>query len=348
LARETQERLIAEDKQKRRQEEKDGENAALRVAMDERNRIRKQQQEKASKEIEDREYARKVILADIDAECEFKSLCDNDSNVAKEVYERIQDELFAEKLHEEELNEMAIYKQKQIEMAEADAKFAMEQQEAMEKEANEIRRNKEETDADYARVQQKLHDQAVSIKREQQSSYDAAVARKIQVQLFRQEHRDKMRQRYMNKHTRVLGANLTETNIAMISKAWEEAEALIEDVSDGICITIELPYLNNLRVRTTDFRTVEIEATRVKFADDKGRLDTRYNAVEHVNYSADFIIEGDGVNLDDTCLSYEYLSDTGLLHVYCDSVSLSKAKDEVKASVVDSLKGSFKRLFSGK
>jgi len=348
MAQETQDRLEAEEKQRRKQEEKDGENAALRVAMDERNRIRKGQQEKASKEVQDREFAKKVILADIDAECEFKSLCENDGNVAKEVYDRLQDEMYAERLHEEEENEMAIYRQKQVEMAEADSKFAMEQQEQMRHEAAELRRTKEQTDADYARVQQKLHDQAESAKRNKQSAQDAAVARKIQVQFLRQEHRDQMRKTWSTKHPRVLGAHLSETNIAIISQAWEEAEATIQDVADGICITIELPYLNNLRVRTTDHHTVEIEATRVKFADTDGKIDPKYNAVEHVNYSADFIIDGEGVDLDDTCLSYEYLSDTGLLHVYCDSVSLSKAEEEIKAGVVDALKGSFKRLFSSK
>lgn len=317
--------------------------------MDERNRIRDAQKEKAQKEINDREYAKKIVLKEIDAQCEFKALCDNDENVAKQVYNHIQDELYAERLNEEELNELAIYRQKQIEMEEADAKFALLEQEALDKYDADMKLNKERTDAEYARVQQKLLHERELVRLKKQTIEDELMARKLQVNNFRQEHRRLAREKFLKlNHNRVLGASITIDTIDRISKLWEQAEAVIEDVVDGICITIELPYLNKLSVKATDCRTVEIEATRVLFSDNNGKVKHEYNEIEYINYSADFVIDGNGVNLDDTCLSYEYLSDTGLLHVYVDSVSLSKAEDNVKQSVVDLLKSSFKRLFHSK
>lgn len=314
--------------------------------MDERNRIRNAQKEKTQKEVDDREYAKKLILSEIDAECEFKALCDNDSNIAKDVYNKIQDELYAERLHEEELNERAIYRQKQIEMEEADEKFALLQQESLDKYATEVRIRNEQTDAEYASVQQKLLNERELLSIKKQQKEDELLARKLQVQNLRQDHRRLAREKYLkSNHNRVLGASITINTIESIGKIWSEAEAIIEDVADGICITIELPYLNKLSVKATDNRTVEIEATRVFFSDHNGKVRHEYNNVDYTNYAADFIIEGEGVNLDDTSLSYEYLSDTGLLHVYVDSVSLSKAEDKIKQSVVDLLKTSFKRLF---
>ena len=217
----------------------------------------------------------------------------------------------------------------------------------IEAEEDKLRAAVEESDRLFALAQQEMESQAAVSEKQRVEEADALVARRIQVQGFRQEHRRLKRAEHMAVvHNRVLGAMITAATIEMIANQWANAEARIEDVADGICITILLPYLNDLSVRAVGATTVEIEAKRVIFCDGSRRTDTPYNAEEFTSYSADFVIDGNDVVLSDASLSYEYVSDLGLLHVYVDSISLSKANKQTKQNVLETLKESFKRLFS--
>ena len=347
VAKAVNDKLDQEDRLRRQAESKDGESYALKVAMEERSRIRNLQQAKAELEEKDHSFARKVVLQDIDAQCEFKALCDNDSALAKEVYNSIQDELYAENLYNEEKLKEALYLAKLQDIHESDSKFAFEQHRLMEAEESKLRAAVEESDRLFAIAQQEHESKAALTEKQQIEEADALMARRIQVQGFRQEHRRLKRVEHMAMvHNRVLGGMITAATIEMIANQWANAEAKIEDVADGICITIILPYLNDLSVRAVGTATVEIEAKRVIFCDGSRKTDTPYNAEEFISYSADFVIDGSDVALSDASLSYEYVSDLGLLHVYVDSISLSKANKETKQNVLDTLKESFKRLFS--
>ena len=53
------------------------------------------------------------------------------------------------------------------------------------------------------------------------------------------------------------------TCIAAIQKQWEECDAHVEDVMDGICVTLLLPFVRDLKTRALSGNRIELEAYRV-------------------------------------------------------------------------------------
>lgn len=66
-------------------ETKKGEEEAMRVAIDERRRVKAIAEEKKSREISDAEFAKATILDEIDAQNKLYDLCSKDDEFAKEV-----------------------------------------------------------------------------------------------------------------------------------------------------------------------------------------------------------------------------------------------------------------------
>jgi hypothetical protein len=63
-------------------------------------------------------------------------------------------------------------------------------------------------------------------------------------------------------------------------------------------------------------------------------------------YAAEFEIRGKKVKLSSGDINYNYASETGLLHIYVESVSLSGLGGEETTSMLSSMKSSFARMFS--
>lgn len=360
LAKTVAERMEQDEINLKKKMLRDGEAAALKVAMEERSRIREQAQAKTAAEVRDREFARKVILKDIDAECEAKSACENDENVAKAVYATLQDEIYAEKLRKEQEEEYALEVTKKMLMEEADEKYAMSQEKELHAQRDRVMAKWSEQDSEYARVQQELTDQELVEEAKAQDANSEKVARKMQVAVIREELRRRNEVKLHEKLNEIAikkasadevvpdPDNINTCDIDNVIDQWANAEASIQDVPDGIVIILQLPYMSDLRVKANGAATVEIEATRYSYNNTKLSVadEKLYNSMENTTYAADFIIEGKGVALNDACLSYTYSKDVGVLYVYVDSVSLSKAENEIKKGVVDKLKNTFKRMFN--
>ena len=114
----------------------------------------------------------------------------------------------------------------------------------------------------------------------------------------------------------VLTSSISFVTDEAIARQWETAEAECEDVADGICMTIILPNLHGLKVVAANKNKIEIDATRM--VHKGGRCANRGNS----GYLAEFKIEGDSVSITNSDLSYEYCSETGLLHVYTEKVRM--------------------------
>ena len=360
MAKTVSERMEQDDIRMKKKMLRDGESAALKVAMEERTKIREQAQAKTAGEVRDREFARKVILKDIDAECESKAACENDENVAKEVYAKLQDEMYAERLHNEEEEKYAMEVTKKMLMVEADEKYALGQEKELHAQRDRIMAKWTEQDGEYARVQQDLSDKALVEEEDIQNNTDAKVARKMQVAVIREElrkrHEIKLHdalneiaiKKVSNDQLVPSADDINTCDIVSVIDQWANADASIVDVPDGIVIILQLPYMSDLRVKAIGAATVEIEATRYNYEQKDISISDKklYNSIDNTTYAADFIIEGNGVALNDAALSYTYSKDVGVLYAYVDSVSLSKAETNVKQGVVDKLKNTFKRMFN--
>ena len=187
------------------------------------------------------------------------------------------------------------------------------------------------------KIQNTLDNKFLQLQKKQEME-DAKFSKKIQVALAREEHR---------KQKCIKWAKSNDFNpfqdTASIQQAWLDADADVDDVSDGICLTIILPHLRNLHVKVHSKRTVEIEAGRTIFVGEEA-------TAENSQYCAEFLIDGPNVSLKESDVSYEYSYETGMLHLYIEKVHLHGEnpvtdKEEKEASFLGSIKENFRRLF---
>ena len=66
----------------------------------------------------------------------------------------------------------------------------------------------------------------------------------------------------------------------------------------------------------------------------------------NICYAAEFEIRGKRIKLSNSDINYNYSSETGLLHIYVENVSLSGMAGEESTSLLSSMKSSFARMFS--
>ena len=78
--------LAAEEERLAAVEIKKGEEEAMRVAIEERRRIKLIAEEKKERESRDVEFAKASILKDIDEKCQIEELCSKDEEVAQQVF----------------------------------------------------------------------------------------------------------------------------------------------------------------------------------------------------------------------------------------------------------------------
>lgn len=157
--------------------------------------------------------------------------------------------------------------------------------------------------------------------------------------MAREDHRNDKKREVMN-----AGKNFMDLKV--VREVWEDAEAEVEDVAGGICITILLPFMNNIKVTIAGRRKnrVELEARRTTFSEESesSKRDENSNF-----YAAEFVIDG-AENMKDKDVSYDYSSESGLLHIYIDDLMLKDLgnNEEEKKGVLAGLKKSFNRFYN--
>ena len=165
---------------------------------------------------------------------------------------------------------------------------------------------------------------------------DAKLSLNLTIKSIREDHR---------RHKRLQSLQIFNklTTVQAIKEQWETAEADIEDVANGICITILLPNLLDLKIRRTGPQKIEFDAKRMRSINEDN---TNEN---NSTYCAEFIIEGHKVNISQKDLSYEYSSEVGIVFIYIDNVRLQNEDEDFKAesknSLINKISNKFSRLF---
>lgn len=109
----------------------------------------------------------------------------------------------------------------------------------------------------------------------------------------------------------------SKLNEEVISQIWESANADVDDVAGAVCLTILLPNIQNLRVSLgSSGKVVRIDAKRLIMVKNIELTE------ENSRYLAEFKLDGPNLKLKKEDLNYEYASETGLLHVYIENVTL--------------------------
>ncbi len=97
---------------------------------------------------------------------------------------------------------------------------------------------------------------------------------------------------------------------------WEQVEMLVDDVHDGICISLLLPELIHVDVRITGPFNLSISATRKTFPDERsGSVD---------KYRAEYSFDGATSSLHSRTVEHDYQSESGVLFLFLDKLRLSR------------------------
>ena len=243
--------------------------------------------------------------------------------------------MVAEELAKQEELAYQQYRDKLDAQARIDSEHALKIQYEFDSMAADAKQSQEAKDSEIARdVQDKLCADDMK-SRKSLAEKDAQLARNMTTKLEREVHR------------RVIARKIRDSNqvfrtAAQVRKQWLNAEAEIEDVSRGICITIQLPFMRDLQVKVGRSQSVKIEARRLMAPNE---VIIESDDEDSSVYIAEFFIDGARTKITDEFMSYEYSSDTGLLHVYIDNVHLEKMESKERTGMLSKFKNSFARVF---
>ena len=170
----------------------------------------------------------------------------------------------------------------------------------------------------------------------QQVKSDRDMSRRLETATMRAEHRKNRRVDMMREFR-----NLS------VQDLWMRAESVVEDVMDGICVTLLLPDIVNLNVHLKK-KVVTVEAVRQLQPDEP-------NITANSVFDIDFEIEGKPILLTQDDVSYEYSSECGMLHIYIEKVHLEVevevpeiAKDRASSPLtVKKIKSKISKIFFG-
>lgn len=265
---------------------------ALKVAMDERRRVQQERKEREELERMDFEFAQRFFVEEGNRILAMKKLCEDDEKFVQKLYSQYN-------ANNSQAKEDDIDSFEELKLD--DVKHCDDEKDCRTKD-----------DFETAMKLQRELDIENSLAKTKQEISDFRLSRRLLIKTSREQHQRSQRTKALAK----LPCSTSGLSSAAAGRLWEQAEAAVEDVCGGICITLLLPHIVRLRVSRCKARMVRIEASRLvekgdKFADG-------YNS----QFVADFNIQGKGVQLADSDLSYDYYSDIGLLHVYIENVSL--------------------------
>ena len=150
-----------------------------------------------------------------------------------------------------------------------------------------------------------------NVSKQKQEDGDKVMSKKMHATSILAEHRKTKYVEMINKST--------DTSIEDL---WEFAEPSVEDVPNGICVSLLLPNIITVSVKLTKKSCVTVNASRLIRDDEKSSATALNSAID-----IDFDIEGVVFELTNDDLSYEYDSQEGMLHVYIEKVHLETIDD---------------------
>eukprot|EP01032_Pedospumella_encystans_P012579 gene12579-14545_t len=316
-ARETEDKEIAaklakqleeEDQKSRKEELTKGEAAALKVAIDETRRVKAEAKDREVREKTDAEYAKAIYEAEEKDAKQFEQILEDDAKLARQLSDDDESKWESKSDHAEEKG--SSYGNADSK-ASRDSKHDEKEDEEAFLRAASAKFEQLDADMEVAEREQRLLDRERLEKERAQLTKDFLLSRRLAVKTEREAHKLRKYKDMQRTFERCQRGNEAVANL------WNSCEAEVDDVCDAVCITLLLPNILDLKVKVVkNGRKVSIDAKRFVQEND------RFASSENTSYVAEFKIQGKNVQISDTSVSHEYTSDTGLLHIYIEGVSL--------------------------
>lgn len=115
------------------------------------------------------------------------------------------------------------------------------------------------TDFEIARRAQKLLDARIAHEQIAIIKADERVAQKLGIKIAREDHR-------RDKKLELLHSDKDFTNLQCVRSTWETAEAVVDDVPGGICITVTLPFMEKIDLVVSGRKRNKLELDVRRFA----------------------------------------------------------------------------------
>ena len=301
--------LEMEEKESIKSELAKGEAAALKAAIDETRRIKAEAKERETREQRDIEYARSLYDAEEKEAKMSQKILDEDAKFARQLLEsesKSEDCFLSE---EKCCDSPASTAQESKRDAKRDQKDDYDDEDFV----REVSAKFEQLSADeqIAMREQQALERAQYEEDCKRQNKDYLLSRRLAVKTEREALKMRKYREMQQSFERCQRGNEAVANL------WENCEAEVEDVCDAVCITLLLPNIIDLKVKVVkNGRKVSIDAKRMVGDSD------RFATAENISYLAEFKIQGRNVQISDNSVSHDYASDTGLLHIYIEGVSL--------------------------
>lgn len=294
--------LEAEEKKKLQDDVARGEAAALRVAIDETRRVKAEAKERETREQRDVEYAKAIYDAEEKDVKQSQQREEEDAKFARQLYDAAEEKSCDSPAAESKRDFKRDDKLDDKHADEDDEEFVR----TMSAKFQAL-----DADEELARREQLALDRARAEEEVSQQTKDFNLSRRLAVKTEREAHKQRKFKEMQQCFERC------QRGKEAVATLWEHCEAEVEDVCDAVCITLLLPNLLDLKVRVVkNGRKVSIDAKRFVSEND------RFSTPENSGYLAEFKVQGRNVQISDHSVSHDYSSDSGLLHIYIEGVSL--------------------------
>jgi len=288
-----------------------GEAAALRVAIDETRRIKAEAKDRENREKTDAEFAKSIYEAEEKDVKQSEQLLEDDAKLARQMSD---DESKWESKSDYAEEKGTTSPSSSVGDSKAfrhDSKYDEKEDEEAFLRAASAKFDQLDADMEVAAHEQRLLDRERMDRERTQQTKDYLLSRRLAVKTEREAHKQRKFKDMQRTFERCQRGDEAVANL------WEACEAEVDDVCDAVCITLLLPNILDLKVKVVkNGRKVSIDAKR--FVQDGDR----FASPENSSYVAEFKIQGKNVQISDTSVSHDYTSDSGLLHIYIEGVSL--------------------------
>jgi hypothetical protein len=305
--------LIDEDKASRVKEVELGEKAALQLAMEERRRVLAEEKNTRDRECKDAEFAHQLIDTEAKEHAHIVELCSGDDELARRIEAMLHDEMLAEEIQRQEMLADQKIREQRAQLEQDDAELARREDELHSKKEALERAQQLENDSMEAKLMQEIEDANAAIERKKMELKDATLSQRMQIQASRQDHRQQRKAEMISSGKR----DAVIHNADALIRQWEECDADCEDVAGGICLTLFLPNLRDIKVNIIGKSILDVHASRALLASESK------SRVRADSYNAEYSIRGPDIQVDTKDVSFEYSSETGLLFVYVEKVQMN-------------------------
>jgi hypothetical protein len=125
----------------------------------------------------------------------------------------------------------------------------------------------------------------------------------------------------------------TSRNEELVGKLWMKADAEVDNIQDALCLTVLLP---NIRKMTVQFIINENGIPMVRVDAQRMIFEKKLATTENSEYIAEFSLESDnhGIieNVKEEDMYYEYSSESGLLHIFVENLLVDEEIYDVNLS----------------